>query len=152
MLVQGACDRAEVALRTALEGFAETKFELGRIETLTALGYVALEKGQPQRARAWFAQAIGGAEAIGFDAELADCLNGLAGVALKEGDPLRAARILGAGEELAARFGEESVAALNRRLDSMVDEGALVADGYRYKIARERVLTSNPIFAAVISP
>ena len=62
-------------------------------------------EGNPSQARAWLAQAIAEAEAIGFRAGLTDCLHGLAALALQEGDLLRAARLFGAAEELAIRFG-----------------------------------------------
>lgn len=54
--------------------------------------------------------------------------------------------------ELAARFGHDKAAALASRLGGMVRDGLLVFDGSRYRLAPSRVLTSNPILAAVLGP
>jgi predicted ATPase/DNA-binding SARP family transcriptional activator len=101
-------DRAEAALRRAWEGFAGIGFQFGAIETLTSLGYVALEKQEYGRARELLTQAISQARAIGFRSSLPDCLNGLAGIAVQQGDLPRAARLYGAAQELAQRFGSPS--------------------------------------------
>jgi predicted ATPase len=101
-------DRAEAALQRALEGFAGIGFQFGAIETLTSLGYVALEKQEYGRAGELLAQAIEGAVAIGFHAGLPDCLKGLAGIAVQQGAPTRAARLYGAAQELSERFGSPS--------------------------------------------
>jgi tetratricopeptide (TPR) repeat protein len=101
-------DRAEAALQRALEGFSSIGFQFGATETLTSLGYVALEKQEYGRARELLAQAIEGAVAIGFHPGLPDCLRGLAGVAVQQGASTRAARLYGAAQELAQRFGAAS--------------------------------------------
>jgi tetratricopeptide (TPR) repeat protein len=101
-------DRAEAALQRALEGFTGIGFQFGAIETLTSLGYVALEKQEYGRARELLDQAIERAVAIGFHSGLPDCLKGLAGVAVQQGALTRAARLYGAAQELSERFGSPS--------------------------------------------
>ena len=101
-------DRAEETLQRALEGFSGIGFQFGAVETLTSLGYVALEKQEYGRARELLAQASEQARAIGFHAELPDCLKGLAGVAVQQGAMSRAARLYGAAQELSERFGSPS--------------------------------------------
>jgi len=53
--------------------------------------------------------------------------------------------------ELAARFGPDNVAALTGQFDAMVREGLLIRENSRYRLHPSRVLTSNPIFARVLS-
>jgi len=108
LLLLGEYDQAESALQAALAAFSEIGFQFGSIETLVALGYIALEKQDTGRARCLFEQAAEQSFAIGFESELPDCLNGLAGVALQENDLLRAARLHGAVDELAQCFGARS--------------------------------------------
>jgi predicted ATPase/DNA-binding SARP family transcriptional activator len=129
-------DRAEAALQAALAAFERVKFRFGSIETLVALGYIALEKQEAGRARDLFHQAAEQSIAIGFESELPDCLNGLAGVALQESDLPRAAQLFSAAEGLAQRFGlraheptlihfnERNQAALRERLTPAVQERA----------------------------
>jgi len=105
LLLLGEYDRVEAALQAALTGFVQDGFRFGSIETLVALGYLALEKQEAGRARDFFARAAEQSIAIGFRSELPDCLNGLAGVALLENDLRRAAQLYGAAEGLAQRFG-----------------------------------------------
>jgi oxygen-independent coproporphyrinogen III oxidase len=52
--------------------------------------------------------------------------------------------------ELAAKFGQDNVAPLVKRLDRMAGDGLLVFDGLRYRLPTSRILTSNPIFAEVL--
>ena len=52
--------------------------------------------------------------------------------------------------ELRRRFGELNVAALERRLEALAGSGALQRQGTVYRLEPSRVLTSNPIFAAVL--
>lgn len=52
--------------------------------------------------------------------------------------------------ELTARFGQNNVETLIRRLEYMASGGRLVADCSRYRLPPSRVLTSNPIFAEVL--
>jgi len=53
--------------------------------------------------------------------------------------------------ELAARFGQDNIEPLTNRLDHMAHDGLLVFDGLRYRLTPSRALTSNPIFAEVLS-
>ena len=53
--------------------------------------------------------------------------------------------------ELAAKFGNENVKNIIDRLDEMVREGSLIAEGTRYRLTPSRIMTSNPIYAGVIS-
>jgi hypothetical protein len=101
-------DRAEAPLQMALQTFAEIHFPFGRIEALTALAYLALERKAPPQARAWLAQAMAEAEAIGFRSGLTDLLHGFAALALQGGDLLCAARLFGAAEKLSQRLGRQS--------------------------------------------
>jgi oxygen-independent coproporphyrinogen-3 oxidase len=55
-------------------------------------------------------------------------------------------------EALIARFGPGHVTALKGRLDKLADGGMLKRTGTRYVLDAGRVLTSNLIFAEVISP
>jgi len=52
---------------------------------------------------------------------------------------------------LAAKFGEENVKGIRGRLDDMVREKALELDGTTYRLTLSRIMTSNPIFARIIS-
>ena len=54
--------------------------------------------------------------------------------------------------EVGEKYGVDSVAGLQERLDLMADEGKLERQGHRYKLNPDRVLTSNPIFAEVLAP
>ena len=101
-------ERAEASLHTSLDSFTEMGWTFGRIETLTALGYVALEREHLRQARTWLMQAIAEAQSVGFSSGLVDCLNGMGGLALQEGDPLRAARLYGAAEEMSISVGSLS--------------------------------------------
>jgi oxygen-independent coproporphyrinogen-3 oxidase len=53
--------------------------------------------------------------------------------------------------ELAAKFGNENVKSIIDRLDEMVREGSLETDRKIYRLTPSRIMTSNPIFARVIS-
>ena len=53
--------------------------------------------------------------------------------------------------ELVARFGQDNIEPLTNRLARMADDGRLIFDGWRYRLTPSRVLTSNPIFAEVLS-
>ena len=53
--------------------------------------------------------------------------------------------------ELAAKFGYENVKSIIDRLDEMVREGSLETDRKIYRLTPSRIMTSNPIFARVIS-
>jgi coproporphyrinogen III oxidase-like Fe-S oxidoreductase len=55
-----------------------------------------------------------------------------------------------AAEEMVSRFGEVGTQGLFSRLNGLVAEGLLTYDGARYRLARSRVLTSNPILARVL--
>ena len=54
------------------------------------------------------------------------------------------------GDELIKQYGRANTWELIRRLDVMVAEGLLTFEGSTYRLARSRVLTSNPIFARVL--
>ena len=54
-------------------------------------------------------------------------------------------------ENLSAKYGKEAVADIVLRLESMTGRGYLLKEGERYRLAPERVLTSNPIFAEVLA-
>lgn len=54
------------------------------------------------------------------------------------------------GKELARRFEPTNTADLVGRLHEMVGEGLLTFDGSAYRLARSKVLISNPIFARVL--
>jgi len=53
--------------------------------------------------------------------------------------------------ELGRRFGEENVKEVIARLEKLAQEGLLIKNGSRYRLTPARILTSNPIFARVIS-
>jgi oxygen-independent coproporphyrinogen-3 oxidase len=54
-------------------------------------------------------------------------------------------------ENLSAKYGKKAVAEIVLRLESMTCRGYLLKEGERYRLAPERVLTSNAIFADVLS-
>jgi oxygen-independent coproporphyrinogen-3 oxidase len=56
-----------------------------------------------------------------------------------------------AAEEMVSRLGEVETQDLLSRLNGLVAEGLLTCDGSRYRLARSRVLTSNPILARVLA-
>jgi oxygen-independent coproporphyrinogen-3 oxidase len=63
-------------------------------------------------------------------------------------------RLLGEGidlDELSSRFGFDNVVYLKNRLDGMAREGLLLCESSRYRLTPSRILTSNPIFARVLS-
>lgn len=53
-------------------------------------------------------------------------------------------------DELAGRFGHEALRGLKGRLSQMVASGWLIIDRGSYRLAHDRVLTSNPVFAKVL--
>jgi len=55
-----------------------------------------------------------------------------------------------AADEMVRRFGEDGMRELFARLNGLVAEGLLSCDGGRYRLARSRVLTSNPVLARVL--
>ncbi len=63
-------------------------------------------------------------------------------------------RLLGEGlnlDGLSTRFGDDNVKNLKNQLDCMAGEGLLIFENSRYRLTPSRILTSNPIFARVIS-
>lgn len=54
--------------------------------------------------------------------------------------------------ELRAKYGNSNTAGINARLEIQAQEGNLQKDGNRYRLAPQRILTANPIFAEVLSP
>ena len=54
-------------------------------------------------------------------------------------------------DELAVKFGSNSVAALKKRLERLAAKGMLDYDGSKYTVPSSRIMTSNPIFAEVVS-
>ncbi len=63
-------------------------------------------------------------------------------------------RLLGEGidlDELSTRFGRDNIKNLENQLDCMAREGLLIFENSRYRLTPSRILTSNPIFARVIS-
>ena len=120
---------AEDELQTALALFTRIGYLPGKINVLTNLGYLALEKQQMNKARQWFNQAIKEAGLIGEQTQLPDCLIGLAMIALQQEELLSARRLLAAAQILDERFGsavfeplratitEHYLAVLHQRLD-----------------------------------
>lgn len=53
-------------------------------------------------------------------------------------------------DEMAARFGQNNIAALIQRLETMVASGELITTGGRLCLPPCRIMTSNSIFAAVL--
>ena len=56
-----------------------------------------------------------------------------------------------AADEIVRRFGDAGTRELFARLNGLVAEGLLTCDGARYRLARSRILTSNPVLAAVLN-
>lgn len=55
-----------------------------------------------------------------------------------------------ASDEMVRRFGDAGTRGLFARLNGLVAEGLLIYDGERYRLAGSRVLTSNPVLAAIL--
>ena len=53
--------------------------------------------------------------------------------------------------DLCKKYGMDKTKDLKGRLDKLVDDGALIHTGTRYRLVPSRVMTSNPIFAEVLS-
>jgi tetratricopeptide (TPR) repeat protein len=116
-------------LQTALDRFTRIEYFPGRINVLTNLGYVAIEKREASKARQWFSQAVREARLIGEQTQLPDCLIGLAMVALLLDELPGARRLLAAAQILDESFGsvafeplrstikEPFLAILRQRLD-----------------------------------
>ncbi len=54
-------------------------------------------------------------------------------------------------DELTDKFGKNNVKSIISRLDEMVQEGSLIAEGTSYRLTASRIMTSNPIFARVLA-
>lgn len=53
-------------------------------------------------------------------------------------------------DDLAAKFGNDKIFGLKRRLMELTEKRQLIFDGAVFKLSPDRVLTSNPIFAKVL--
>jgi predicted ATPase/DNA-binding SARP family transcriptional activator len=129
-------DQAEEMLHTALDMFTRIEFLPGRLNVLTNLGYIALEKRVTSKARQWFKQAVREARLIGEQTQLRDCLIGLAVIALQQDELLDAVRLFAAAQILDESFGsvvfeplraainERYLAILHQRLDPVIVKNA----------------------------
>ena len=56
-----------------------------------------------------------------------------------------------AADEMVRRFGQDATRGVLERLNGLAAEGLVTWDGARYRLARSRVMTSNPILARVLA-
>ena len=103
--LSGSLDEAERLYRDALARFAELGDLRGRSSVLLQLGLLALDRGDPARARESLLESLRLRWDAGLRGAAAETLDALAEAFLQLGDPDRAAGILRAGERLRAETG-----------------------------------------------
>jgi predicted ATPase/DNA-binding SARP family transcriptional activator len=98
---QGDLDRAETHMRNVLQWNRHTGSEpdIALTTSLSELGFIAEERGDPEAAQALHLQALAAARQRGDMRTVTDTLIGLAGAQALAGHPQQAARLLGAAEK-----------------------------------------------------
>jgi hypothetical protein len=71
---------------------------VARTISLSELGFIAEQRGDPAVARSWHTQCLAAAQELGDPQAVAQALTGLAGARTLGGQPDRAARLLGAAD------------------------------------------------------
>ena len=97
---QGKLDEAETHIRNVLHTSQRIGSEpdVARTVSLSELGFIAEQRGDPAAARSWHIQGLVAAQALGDPQAVAQALTGLAGAHAIGGQPARAARLLGAAD------------------------------------------------------
>jgi tetratricopeptide (TPR) repeat protein len=97
---QGKLDDAETHMGHVLHTSQRLGSEpdVARTVSLSELGFIAEQRGDPAAARSWHIQGLTAAQALGDPQAVAQALIGLAGAHALGGQPDRAARLLGAAD------------------------------------------------------
>jgi predicted ATPase/DNA-binding SARP family transcriptional activator len=97
---EGNLDAAETHLRSVLHTSRQVASEpdLARTTSLSELGFVAEQRGDPEAARSWHLRSLTAAQKLGDPQAVAQALTGLAGAQALGGRPDRAAQLLGAAD------------------------------------------------------
>jgi predicted ATPase/DNA-binding SARP family transcriptional activator len=97
---EGKLDAAEAHIRNVLRTSQRIGSEpdVARTVSLSELGFIAEQRGDPAVARSWHAQCLTAAQKLGDQQIVAQALTGLAGAQALDGQPGRAARLLGAAD------------------------------------------------------
>ncbi|MBO0815654.1 MAG: AfsR/SARP family transcriptional regulator, partial [Actinobacteria bacterium] len=97
---EGKLDVAETHLRNVLQTSRRTGSEpdVARMISLSELGFIAEQRGDPAAAGSWHLQSLTTAQKLGDPQAVAQALTGLAGAQALGGQPDRAARLLGAAD------------------------------------------------------
>jgi predicted ATPase/DNA-binding SARP family transcriptional activator len=97
---EGRLDVAETHLRDVLRTSQRIGSEpdVARTISLSELGFIAEQRGDPAGARSWHIQCLTAAQKLGDPQAVAQALTGLAGAHALGGQPDRAARLLGAAD------------------------------------------------------
>ena len=97
---EGRLDVAETHIRDVLRTSQRIGSEpdVARTISLSELGFIAEQRGDPAGARSWHIQCLTAAQKLGDPQAVAQALTGLAGAHALGGQPDRAARLLGAAD------------------------------------------------------
>jgi predicted ATPase/DNA-binding SARP family transcriptional activator len=97
---EGNLDVAETHIRSVLHTSRRVASEpdLARTISLSELGFIAEQRGDPAVARSWHLQSLTAARKLGDPQAVAQALTGLAGAQALGGQPGRAAQLLGAAD------------------------------------------------------
>ena len=100
---EGKLDAAEIHIRNVLHtsqriGSEPSEPDVARTVSLSELGFIAEQRGEPDAARAWHLRCLTAAQKLGDPQAVAQALTGLAGAQALGGQPDRAARLLGAAD------------------------------------------------------
>ena len=97
---EGKLDAAEAHMRNVLQTSQRIGSEpdVARTISLSELGFIAEQRGEPTIARSWHIQCLTAAQKLGDPQAVAQALTGLAGAQALGGQPDRAAQLLGAAD------------------------------------------------------
>jgi predicted ATPase/DNA-binding SARP family transcriptional activator len=100
---EGKLDAAETHMRNVLHTSERISSEpsepdVARTVSLSELGFIAEQRGEPAIARSWHLQGLTAAQKLGDPQAVAQALTGLAGAQALDGQPDWAARLLGAAD------------------------------------------------------
>jgi predicted ATPase/DNA-binding SARP family transcriptional activator len=97
---EGKLDEAETHIHNTLQTSQRIGSEpdVARIISLSELGFIAEQRGEPAVARSWHIQCLTATQKLGDPQAMAQALTGLAGAQTLAGRPDRAAQLLGAAD------------------------------------------------------